>query len=296
MASFKIIPPEIREIIYEYAFAFDTPLCHVNRMQPFVKKLTGVEGEIRVASCFLQRDPEAFSGPDEEFNFESEESNRDSDSELYNDSDSEPTSDHDNDYEDENYSEHSSSCSSDSDHEDEQKCVNTAILTVDRRTYKEGIAVFFKINVIHIDFDLIHMNMTSPRGSDLSLATRVLTRAAVPLDSIKVLQAKDLEPTVAALSNMLPLLSEATLRVSTDSGGPAVTQLFESVKHCRAEALHVNARFNGIACVAADVHPKIRVIMKYEEMVKHWQQSANDPYPDRQDWDGPPSWYSSRTI
>lgn len=184
MVSFKSIPAEIREIIYGYALAFDTPLCHVNRMQPFVKKLTGVDGKIPVASFFLQRDPEAFSGPDEEVILEPD---RDSDIKLNDDCGSGLASDHDSDCDDDNYSDRSSSCTSVSDHDNKQKHVNTAILSVDRRTYKEAIAVFFKINIIHIDFDLVHMTMTSPRGSDLSLATRVHTRATIPSRFLRTL-------------------------------------------------------------------------------------------------------------
>lgn len=37
------LAPETRVLIYEYVLAFDTPLKHVTKMQPFVKKLTGVE-------------------------------------------------------------------------------------------------------------------------------------------------------------------------------------------------------------------------------------------------------------
>ena len=37
------LAPETRTIIYEYVLSFDTPLKHVTKMQPFVKKLTGVE-------------------------------------------------------------------------------------------------------------------------------------------------------------------------------------------------------------------------------------------------------------
>lgn len=37
------LAPEIRNVIYEYVLSFDTPLKHVTRMKPFVKKLTGAE-------------------------------------------------------------------------------------------------------------------------------------------------------------------------------------------------------------------------------------------------------------
>jgi hypothetical protein len=37
------LAPEIRTVIYGYVLSFDTPLKHVNKMRPFVKKLTGVE-------------------------------------------------------------------------------------------------------------------------------------------------------------------------------------------------------------------------------------------------------------
>lgn len=37
------LAPETRNVIYEYALSFDTPLKHVTKMQPFVKRLTGVE-------------------------------------------------------------------------------------------------------------------------------------------------------------------------------------------------------------------------------------------------------------
>jgi hypothetical protein len=37
------LAPETRTVIYEYVLSFDTPLKHVTKMQPFVKKLTGIE-------------------------------------------------------------------------------------------------------------------------------------------------------------------------------------------------------------------------------------------------------------
>ena len=48
------LPPELRTKIYEYVLYFeDVPLRHVKRLQPFVKKLTGVDGEMP----FLYEDP-----------------------------------------------------------------------------------------------------------------------------------------------------------------------------------------------------------------------------------------------
>lgn len=276
MASFKSLPPEIREIIYGYALAFETPLSHVNRMQPFVKKLTGVDGEIPVASCFLQRDPGVLSESTEESSLESD---SERDTKLDSGSDSEPTSDHGGDVEINHDSECISRYGSGSDHEDERTRVNTAILTVDKRTYKEAIAVFYKINVIHFDFDLVHMTMTSPHGSDLSLATRVFTRAGTPLKSLEYLQVMHTDRAVAALSNMLPTLSEATLQVTTDSSFTALLQLFEYVRQCRLEAPRFNARFDGVGSVAADIHPRIHLALKYDKIVQHWRESANDPYP-----------------
>jgi hypothetical protein len=40
-------PPEVRMRIYGYALYFDdVPLRHLTQLQPFVKKLTGVDGEL----------------------------------------------------------------------------------------------------------------------------------------------------------------------------------------------------------------------------------------------------------
>lgn len=41
--SLDKLAPETRAIIYEHVLSFDTPLKHVTKMQPFVKKLTGAE-------------------------------------------------------------------------------------------------------------------------------------------------------------------------------------------------------------------------------------------------------------
>jgi hypothetical protein len=44
------LAPETRTMIYEYVLSFDTPLKHVTKMQPFVKKLTGSETTHRSGS------------------------------------------------------------------------------------------------------------------------------------------------------------------------------------------------------------------------------------------------------
>lgn len=49
------LPPELRAKIYEYVLDFDdVPLRHITQLQPFVKKLTGVDGELP----FSYEDPE----------------------------------------------------------------------------------------------------------------------------------------------------------------------------------------------------------------------------------------------
>jgi hypothetical protein len=41
------LPPELRRKIYEYVLYFDdVPLRHVKQLQPFIKKLTGGDGEL----------------------------------------------------------------------------------------------------------------------------------------------------------------------------------------------------------------------------------------------------------
>lgn len=40
------LPPEIRKEIYECLLDFHVPLRHISQLQPFVKKLTGVDGEL----------------------------------------------------------------------------------------------------------------------------------------------------------------------------------------------------------------------------------------------------------
>lgn len=48
------LAPELREKIYFYVLDHDgMPLRHVTRLQPFVKKLTGVDGELP----FVNEDP-----------------------------------------------------------------------------------------------------------------------------------------------------------------------------------------------------------------------------------------------
>jgi hypothetical protein len=44
------LAPELREKIYGYVLDFDNlPLRHATQLQPFVKKLTGVDGELPFA-------------------------------------------------------------------------------------------------------------------------------------------------------------------------------------------------------------------------------------------------------
>ena len=45
------LAPETRTIIYEYVLSFDIPMKHATKMQPFVKKLTGVEPTSRSQSA-----------------------------------------------------------------------------------------------------------------------------------------------------------------------------------------------------------------------------------------------------
>jgi hypothetical protein len=41
------LPAEVRAKIYEYALYFDdVPVRHITQLHPFVKKLTGVDGEL----------------------------------------------------------------------------------------------------------------------------------------------------------------------------------------------------------------------------------------------------------
>jgi hypothetical protein len=54
------LAPELREKIYGYVLAFDgVPLRHATQLQPFVKKLTGLDGELPFAyEDPAKRDPE----------------------------------------------------------------------------------------------------------------------------------------------------------------------------------------------------------------------------------------------
>ena len=54
------LPPEVRERIYEYVLYFDdVPLRHITQLQPFVKKLTEVAGELPFSyEVPEERDPE----------------------------------------------------------------------------------------------------------------------------------------------------------------------------------------------------------------------------------------------
>ena len=54
------LPPELRAKIYEYALYFDdVPLRHITQLQPFVKKLTGSDGELPFSyENPKKRDPE----------------------------------------------------------------------------------------------------------------------------------------------------------------------------------------------------------------------------------------------
>lgn len=54
------LPPELRKKIYEYILYFDdVPLRHITQLQPFVKKLTGVDGELPFSyEDTEERDPE----------------------------------------------------------------------------------------------------------------------------------------------------------------------------------------------------------------------------------------------
>lgn len=40
------LPSELRKQVYEYILDFDIPLRHATQLQPFVKRLTGVDGEL----------------------------------------------------------------------------------------------------------------------------------------------------------------------------------------------------------------------------------------------------------
>lgn len=135
------LAPKTRVLIYEYVLSSETPVKHVKKMQPFLRKLTGGKSTSGAES----------TDSEDEYEWE------DVDLQI---------------------SRAKPGPSTDATSKPEPfRPVNTAILTASKLIYTEAIAVFYKRNTISVDPHFCDLAaLESPQATDLSLATHVITK------------------------------------------------------------------------------------------------------------------------
>jgi hypothetical protein len=275
------LAPETRTLIYEYILSFDTPVKHATNLKPFLEKLTGGKTNMKISDkhatnskAFLEKfttggksDPEDESAEaDDQSDWESIEGEDDSDLES---TGGEPES----------------SPSTQATGEPEPlHLVNTSILTASKLIYNEAIAVFYKSNIISIDAQfLVYEALESPRTTDLSLATQIVTKIDLTKASqnskegeVGPIEFNAIRVAMVAIPAISPNLRWSKCFMYVD-----MKVLFHLAAMMRATPVYSENAFDGVGSVAAcsNRNRKIKVVVQCRETMDSWAAPTDDISP-----------------
>ncbi|KAM0714270.1 hypothetical protein Q7P37_010057 [Cladosporium fusiforme] len=252
------LSPELRCRIYEYVLAFDTPLHHATKLQPFVKKLTGADPKATYKDAGTQTDADSASNIEQSVRLpEAMEMNVGAESNTDSDSDESASS---------------------------SQLVNTAILTTSKLVYIEAIPIFYKVNTINIKSHLQGLEITPPRATDLSLSKRVIMLALIPPnlldeDSSDKLQFLDFVPGREVFHG----LEDLVIHAYTDAVPKPTIALLSMAKVFRRM---YPTTFNGVGSFVVQMRPGVTLVVEYQAMAELFRQPV-DPVEAHDAFDGP---------
>jgi hypothetical protein len=227
---------ETRLSIYEYVLTFDTPVKHVNKMRPFVGKLSGAgsgSGLKQVQSTIVKELTKAGS----RFGVRAKAVQG-----------SEP-----------------------SDFDGSLRRIDTSILTTCKLVYKEAITVFYTSNIIRFEPQLCRReDITHPRGTDLSLATQMVIKIDQPLFLTHIRPHDFWDFALLMLPKLLPNLRTGTIYVPTDSAAHFIAELRILHGTLYRNAIALNAPGSMVATFY-HAEPCVKLIMQSEHAMRRWK-------------------------
>ena len=264
------LAPETRLIIYEYALSFETPVKHVTNLQPFLQKLTAKNNEgvpFKHAAnfkAFLEKLTGGKTEPEPES------------AEVENESDWESIEREDDSGFDSTEAEPASSLGTEAAGKPESlRRVNTSILTASKLIYTEAIAVFYKSNTISIDAQFCaYEALDSPKTTDLSLATQVVTKVDLSKMSqnsrkgeFGPIEFNAIRIAMVAIPSICPNLRSSKFFMYVD-----MKFLLHLAAMMRANPVYSETSFDGVGSIAAcsTRNRKVKIVVQCREMMERW--------------------------
>jgi hypothetical protein len=164
--------------------------------------------------------------------------------------------------------------------------IDVSILTTSKLIYTEAISTFYKSNIITVDAPICKPeNISALRGTDLALATQVVTKISLNPEYVAAGSRSLAECMCLAthtLPSIFPKLISASVCVYTDAFEMPVTKLFRVADVLRDSAKFDTVRFEGIGSVAAysTDHPGLKFIAQCKLTIERQEQDEIPPPPD----------------
>jgi hypothetical protein len=273
------LSPETRVLIYEYVLSFERPVKHATNLQPFLPKLTAKSNrEIPFKHTpnlrsFLQEVTGAKSN--------SETANTG----AKNESDWESIDGEDDSGTESTEAELESSPGTKAAGEPEPlSLVNTSILTASKLIYTEAIAVFYKSNIISIDAQFCpYEALESPKTTDLSLATQVVTKVDLSKMSqnskkgeFGPVEFNAVRVAMVAIPAIFPKLRSSKFFMYVDT-----KFLFHLAAMMRTNPVYRDTSFDGVGSVAAfsNSNRKLKIVVQCRETMESWAATPTDNIP-----------------
>lgn len=273
------LAPETRSIIYEYVLSFETPVKHATNLQPFLRKLTAKNNEeipFKHATNF-KAFFEKLTGGKIEPEPES--------AEVENESDGQSIEGEDDSGFESTEAEPESSLGTEAAGEPESlRRVNTSILTASKLIYTEAVAVFYKSNTISIDAQFCaYEALESPKTTDLSLATQVVTKVDLSKMSqnsrdgeFGAIEFNAIRIATVAIPSICPNLRSSTFFLYVNR-----KFLLHLAVMMRANPVYSETSFDGVGSIAAcsTRNRKLKIVVQCRETMESWAEPTGDISP-----------------
>jgi len=163
------------------------------------------------------------------------------------------------------------------------KRIDVSILTTSKLIYTEAISTFYKSNIITVDAPTCKPeNISALRGTDLTLATQVVTKISLNPEYVAAGPRSLAECMCLAthtLPSIFPKLISASVCVYTDAFEMPVTKLFRVADVLRDSAKFDTVHFEGVGSVAAysTDRPDLKFIAQCKLTIERQQKDEIPP-------------------
>jgi hypothetical protein len=149
--------------------------------------------------------------------------------------------------------------------------IDTSILTTCKLVYNEAISVFYTSNIILFEAQLCRRkDITHPRGTDLSLATRMVIKIDQPLFLTHIRPDDFWDFALLMIPKLLPNLRTGTIYVPTDSAAHFIAELRILRGTLYRKAISFDAPGSMVATFFGG-EPCVKLIMKSEHAMRRWK-------------------------